>query len=78
MAQVTNQLSGYRYYLLKDHITVSVETKVACIALPSLGYPTQGENNQNSPLVPVLPWKHGSEPLAPAVAAATAAAFLYR
>ena len=77
MAQVTNLLSGYRYCFLKDHTTVSVETQAAYSALPLPGYPTQGENNQNSPLVPVLTWKHGSEPLAPAAAAA-AAAVLYR
>lgn len=69
MAQVTNLLSGYRYCFLKDHTTVSVETRAACGALPLLGYPTQGENNQNSPLVPVLTRKHGSEPLAPTSAA---------
>lgn len=69
MAQVTNLLSGYGYCFLKDHTTVSVETQAACSALPSPGYPTQGENNQNSPLVPALTWKHGSEPLGPGVAA---------
>lgn len=38
--------------------------------LLSLSYPTQGENKQYSSLVPALTWKHGSEPLAPAAAAA--------
>ncbi|XP_051677705.1 stereocilin isoform X3 [Oryctolagus cuniculus] len=42
-------LLGYRYYFLKEQTTVSAEPQAACSALPSPGWPTQGENNQNSP-----------------------------